>query len=119
VPPRGLHVGVTEHAGDFLDASLALRDRDIACRDAGLLPFRHDQVLIRIHGDLWQVRDHECLPPALRYRSQRFSHATPDFAADSLIHFVEYERRHCIVLGKHHLQRQHQPRQLAAGRDAR
>jgi len=69
VPPRGLHVGVPEHAGDFLDARFALRDRDIAGRDAGLLPFRHDEVLIGIHRDLRQVGNHQCLPAALRYRS--------------------------------------------------
>jgi len=113
VPPCGLHVGVAEHAGDFLDTSLILHDRDIACRDAGLLPFRHDEVLIGVHGNLRQVRDHQRLPAApaaLRYRSQRFSHATPNFAADSLIHFVEYQRRHRIVLGEHDFQREHQPR---------
>jgi hypothetical protein len=109
-PPRGLHVGVPEHAGDFLDAGFAVRDGDIARRDAGLLPFRHDEVLIGMHGDLRQVRDHQRLATALRYRSQRFAHATPDFAADSLIHFVEDERRHGIVLGEHDLQREHQPR---------
>jgi len=110
VPPRGLHVGVAEHAGDFLDASFALRDSDIARRDAGLLPFRHDEVLIGMHRDLRQVRDHQRLATALRYRGQRFSHATPDLAADPLIHFVEYERRHGIVLGEHDFQREHQPR---------
>src|SRR6266508_1349149 len=39
--------------------------------------------------------------------------ASAHFPADPLVHFVEHERGDGVVLRQHHLEREHEPRQLA------
>ena len=83
----------------------------VAMPPAGLLA--HHQVLVGPRGDLRQVRDHQHLVP-LRHLRERRAHLRPDLAADPLIHLVEDQRRDRVVPHEHDLEREHQPRQLAA-----
>jgi len=79
-------------------------------------------VVVRVNGDLGKVGDHEDLAPAVAStsdRGERLTDPPAHFAADALIHFVEHERGHRVVLGQNDLERQHQTRQLAAGRRLR
>jgi len=108
VTARSRHVGVAEHSRDLLYPRLALCDLHIARRNATLLSLGHDQVLIGVHSDLWQVRDDERLPALARHIHQRFSDSAADLAADALIDFIEHECRHDVVRCEHHLQRQHE-----------
>ena len=79
----------------------------------GLL--RHHQVPVRPGGDLRQVGDHQHLVP-LRHLRQRAAHLRADLAADALVHLVEHQRGDRVVPGEHHLEREHQARELATGR---
>jgi len=117
VTEGGPHVGVAQHAGQLARAGLARDDLDVAGGDPTARPLGDHQMMIGVHPDLREVGDHERLAAprrSLRHRRQRLSHAGPDLTADPLVHLVEYQRRHGVVLRQDDLQRQHQARQLAA-----
>jgi len=114
VTARGRHIGIAQHPRDLLHAIVTVRDGDVARCETTLLPFRHHQVLIGMDRNLRQVRDHERLTAFARDVHQRLPHPTANFPADSLIDFVEHERRYHIVRRQDHFQREHQARQLAA-----
>ena len=102
-----LHVGVPEHPRDLPAPRVALDHPDIARREPAACGFGHDQVVIGVGRDLGQVRDHQGLPAPARQCRERLAHASACFSADPLIDFVEDERRHRVVLGQDHLERQH------------
>ena len=113
------HIGITQHAGELPGPPLAAFQLHVARGEAGLRALRHDQVVIRKRRDLRQMGDDEHLARARRpagHARQGFSYASPDLAADSLIHFVEDQGRDRVVLREDHLERQHEARQLAPRR---
>ena len=114
---RGRHVGITQHPRNLFYPPLTIHNRHITRRQATLLSLCDHEVLIGMHRDLRQVRNDERLPALARHIHQGFSHSTTNLAADALIDFIEYERRHDVVRRKHHLQRQHQARQFTARRN--
>ena len=63
--------------------------------------------------DLWQVGDNQNLA-GLRHASQRIGDFRTSPATHTLIHLVEHQGLDHVVGGEHHLQGQHDPRQLAA-----
>jgi len=120
VAQRGAHVGIPQHAGELAGARLAGRELHVAGGDATLRALGDDEVVIGEHGDLRQMGDYERLAaaaPARGHRAQRLPDPPSHFAADPLIHFVEHQARHGIVLRQHDLERQHQAGQLAPRRD--
>ena len=71
-----------------------------------------------VRRNLGQVRDDECLAALVaRHRRQRLAHSPAHFPPDALIHLVEHERRHGVVLRQHDLERKHEARQLATRSD--
>ena len=68
--------------------------------------------------DLRQVGDDQHLMP-LRHFRQRRADLRADLAADPLIHLVEDQRGDRVVPRQHHLEREHEPGELAAGRHPR
>jgi len=116
VPQRRLHVGVAQHPPDFLHPRLALDHLDITRRHTTFFALGNPEVMVGVGGDLRQVRDDEGLTLRSRDAREGFSHPHAHFAADALIHFVEHERRDGVVSRQHHLQREHQARQLPTRR---
>jgi len=119
VAQRRAHVRIAQHAGELAGAGGAARELHVAGGEAAFRSFRHYQVVIGEDGDLGEVGDHEHLARAARapgHAHQRFAHASPYLTADPLIHLVEHERRHRVVLRQDDLERQHQTRQLAPRR---
>jgi len=114
VTQRRLHVGVAQHPPDFLHPRLALDHLDIARRHAPFFALRDPEVMVGVGGDLRQMRDDERLTLGSGDARECFSHPHAHLATDALIHFVEHEGRDGVVCREHHLQREHQPRQLAA-----
>ncbi len=68
--------------------------------------------MARPRGDLRQVRDDEHLP-CLGHLVECLRHLQRDLAADSLVYLVEHDRRYGVVSRQHHLEGQHEARQLA------
>jgi len=117
---RRAHVGIAQHAGQLASAGRAARRLHVARGEAALRSLCHHQVVIGKDGDLGEVGDHEHLARAARaarHTHQGVAHPSPHLTADPLIHFVEHERRHRVVLRQDDLERQHQTRQLASRRD--
>jgi len=114
VTPRGRHVGVAEHPRNLFYSRLIFGHRDVAGRHAAFRALGDDEVLVGVDGDLRQVRDDERLAAFPRHVHQRFAYAAPDFPADALIDFVEHQCRHDVMRREHHLQREHEPGELAA-----
>jgi len=117
VAEGGPHIGVAQHAGQLTRARLAPDDLDVAGRDPASRPLRHHQMVIGVRPDLREVGDHERLAAprrSLRYCRKRLPHARAHLTPDTLVHLVEYQGRHGIVLRQDDLQGQHQARQLAS-----
>jgi len=116
VTPCGRHVGVTEHPRDLLHARFSLGNGHVARRHAAFLALRHHEMLVGVDRDLGQVRDHERLAAFSRHVHQRLAHPAAHFPADPLIDLVEHQCRHDVMRREHHLQREHETGELAAGR---
>src|SRR5712664_2656892 len=95
--PRRRHVGIAEHPRNLLDPPLALHHLHITRRYATLLSLCDYELLVGVDGDLWEMRDDQRLTPFPRHVQQRLPDAAAHFPADSLIDFVEHERRDDIV----------------------
>jgi len=70
-------------------------------------------MVIGVRPDLREVGDHERLATprrSLRYCRKCLPHARADLTPDTLVHLVEYQRRHGVVLRQDDLQGQHQAR---------
>jgi len=117
VAEGGPHIGVAQHAGELTRARLARDDLHVTRRDPASRPLRHHDVMIRVGTDLGKMRDHERLPAlgrSPRHRGEGLPDPGTHLTPDALIHLVEYQGRHRIVLRQDDLQRQHQARQLAS-----
>ena len=113
--PRRLPLAVPQHPRDLADPVLPVDHLHVAGGDAAPRLLRHHQVPVGPRGDLRQVGDHQHLVP-LGHLRQRVAHLGADLAADPLVHLVEHQRRDRVVPREHHLEREHQARQLAARR---
>jgi len=117
VTERGPHVGIAQHARQLARPRVPGGHGHVAGRDPAARPLGHDQMVVRVGGDLREMGDHEHLPLRVRRRrdrGQRVPDPATHLAPDSLVHFVEHEGRDGVVAGQDDLQRQHQPRQLTA-----
>ena len=76
----------------------------------GILPVGHRR-------DLRQMRHAEHLLPRLCHSPELFGNLLCRPSADARVDFIEDQRRDRVLLRQHVLHRQHDPRQLAAGRD--
>ena len=76
----------------------------------GVLPVGHRR-------DLRQMRHAEHLLPRLCHSPELFGNLLCRPSADARVDLVEDQRRDRVLLRQHILHRQHDPRQLAAGRD--
>ena len=111
--PRGRHVGIAQHPRDLLYPPLTLHNLHVTRRQAALLSLCNHQMLVGVHGNLGQVRDDERLTAFTRHIHQRLADAAAHLTADTLIDFVEHQGWDDVVRCQHHLQRQHEPRELA------
>jgi len=115
---RALHVGITQHARQLARPRLPGDRPHVAGRHTTARPLGHDQLVAGICRDLGKVRDDESLAALVaRDRGQRLAHSRAHLPADALVHLVEHERRHGVVLRQHDFERQHETRQLATRGD--
>ncbi len=112
--PGGGGIGVAEHPGDLRDAILAVDLLHVAGGQAAARRLGDYEVPAGPRGDLRQVGDHQHLTP-LRDLRQRRPDLRADLAPDPRIDLVEHQGRHPVLPGEHHLERQHEARELAAG----
>jgi len=113
-----LHVGVAQHPRQLPGPRLPRHRPHVARRHTAARPLGHDQLVAGVRGDLGKVRDDEGLAVLVaRDGRECLTHAPAHLPADPLVHLVEHERRHGVVLRQHHLQSQHETRQLATRGD--
>ena len=114
----GGDLGARQHARDLLAAALGGKLGD-AGRDplAAVERVLADEVVAAgPRRDLRRMRDRDHLR-ALREPRQPHADGVGDRAADAGIDLVEHQRRRRAAIGQHHLERQQEARQLAAGGD--
>jgi len=103
---RALHVGITQHARQLARPRLPGDRPHVAGRHTTARPLGHDQLVAGICRDLGKVRDDESLAALVaRDRGQRLAHSPAHLPADALVHLVEHERRHGVVLRQHDFER--------------
>src|SRR5712691_816129 len=110
--------GAANHTRDFFDSPVFVEPTDACHRAAPTHGFFNRELRRSARRDLWQVRDAQDLEP-LPQRLQSRTDDVSDAAADTGIDLVEDQRLAWRVFGRQRLQRQHNPRELATGDDAR
>ena len=105
-------VGIAEHPRDLRDPVLAVNLLHVAGGQAATGHLAHHEVPLRAGSDLRQVGDDQHLA-APRHLRQRGAHLGPDLATDPGVDLVKDQRRHLVVPGQHHLEREHDPGELA------
>src|SRR4051794_20909260 len=101
-----------EHAGELLEP-IGTRDVDHRCRrTAPILRLADDKVMVGERSDLRQMGDDDDLRGA-RERGKASADLDRGLAAYTGVDLVEYEGRYRVAARQHHLEREHQPRQLA------
>jgi len=106
-----------EHARDFADAVVAGYDSGVGGGYAVALCLGNDYVVVSAGGDLCEVRDREYLV-APRDATHGVADLEAHAAADAGVHLIEDQRRDVVQACEYGFEREHQPRELAAGRDA-
>lgn len=119
VPQRRLRGRVAaEHAGDLLDPLLRLQRADCRPRPARAHGLRHAHVMMRTGGDRREMGHTQHLPP-LCNGDELLGNRARRAPTDTRVDLVEHHRRDAVRGGKDHLEPEHRPRQLTAGRDPR
>jgi len=114
VAQRAHHVGVPQHARELTATRISAHHLHVARGNPAPVTLGHHEVMIGVRGDLREMGDHERLPVApAGHRRERLSHARTGLATDPLIDLIKHERGHGIVAREHHLEGEHEARQLA------
>src|SRR3954452_6233086 len=104
-----------EHARELLDP-IGIGDLDHRClRAAAVLRPADDEVMVGERGHLRQMGHDDDLRRA-RERGEAPADLDSSLPADTGVDLVEHEGRHGVTPGQHHLEREHQPRQLTSRR---
>jgi len=113
VTPGGRQIGVPQHPRQLARPRISLQNLHVTRRHAPAGALRHGQVVVGEGRDLGQMRDDQRLPAARGHPRERSADLAAHFPADALIHLVKDDRRDRVMRREHHLERQHDPGELA------
>ena len=114
-PSRIRHPLPRQHPRDLLLPLRPIQRHHIGQSRPVRHPLGHPKMMRPPRRHLRRVRHHQHLTRA-RHQRQPLSHRRRRRPAHPGIHLVEHQRLHGRPRRQHHLERQHQPRQLAPGR---
>ena len=107
-----------QHPGQLPQPAGLVEHHHPAAGDRAVVGLRDHQVLVGERGHLRQVGDDDHLGAAGQ-RGQPAPDLDRRLAADAGVDLVEHQRRHRVGAREHHLDREHHPGQLTAGRALR
>ena len=115
MPARQPAVEPGQHPGQLGDPGAVVEHQHAAAGHRPVVALDDKQVAVGERRDLRQVRHDDDLVAAGQHR-QAAAYLDRRLAADPGVDLVEDHQRHRVGAGEHHLDGQHHPRQLTAGR---